>query len=201
MLATIMDLIRRPKATADEYREALAKIDVPAAEAVVEALEAKRRIALVQNDDAVVDEIDRELKAANRDVDRCHAAKEDLERLIEQSEKTALEDKINGTAQDSRAARARMLRRYVEIDAKAAELAELLKADRDDFGLIKRGNEFIRSQGRSDLGTRLPLGEVVALGGRDVRDFLSEWVLPNYWPRLRDFGTMDRTLGRSKEIQ
>lgn len=79
----IFKLLRRPSNTAADLKAALAAIDLQGAEAVAEAMEAERRRVLLDGTDKQLAEIEARIIAANRDVERLYAAKEELERRIE----------------------------------------------------------------------------------------------------------------------
>lgn len=79
--------MRRPAATAADLKAKLEALDLEAAEAAVAAAEAARRDGLLNGaSDKELDRLEAALTSARRDVDRCAAAREELERRIPEIE-------------------------------------------------------------------------------------------------------------------
>lgn len=79
----ILDILRRPATTAADLRAKLDALDLGAAEAAVAKAEAARRDGLLNGaDDKALDRLEAAVTAARRDVDRCAAAREEIERRI-----------------------------------------------------------------------------------------------------------------------
>lgn len=79
----LLDVLRRPATTAADLKAKLDALNLGAAEAAVAAAEADRRAGLLNGStDKELDRLEAALTAARRDVDRCAAAREEIERRL-----------------------------------------------------------------------------------------------------------------------
>ena len=125
MLDKIVALIRKPTPTSAELRAALATIDVKAAEAAVDSLEAERQKLLLRPDnDAELEQFEVRIRAANRAVERQCAAERELQRLVTEAEARENEEQIELQAAEAQRAAQELTKSYAEID----RLTDTMKA-------------------------------------------------------------------------
>jgi len=197
MIDKILNLIRKPKGTAAEYREALAAIDLKAAAAAVEILEAQRRDLLLMGSEQQIEEIETKLRQGNREVDRLHAASDELKRLIGEAETAEANEALEVKAMSARANHRGLMLAYVALDEAAFQFTESFASIQLRLEMLQDHNRAMSEHGRKDLMLQWPLN---LLGEHLKRDPLS-------LPRGASDGTMTgwnhpdgRLLARMKEI-
>lgn len=132
-IQTIIGRLRGGTPTAENLREVLAQLDLPAAERAVEELTATRQAALLEATDAEVAKIEDRLAKAIRDRDRAVAAKQELETRLTAAEhaeaEAALDAKIAAAEKRAEAAAA-AVRKALEVHGApiVAALAEAAKS-------------------------------------------------------------------------
>lgn len=92
-MKAILDLLRRPRATAADLRRALAELPPDTGAGTLTSLEGRRRAMLLDgSSDTAIEKVDREIAAARRERDRIAAACEELgKRLVEAEAAEALD--------------------------------------------------------------------------------------------------------------
>jgi len=198
-LADILKTIIKPaKRTSADLRADLAKIDLQALEAVVDALERKRRDLLLRGTDAEMAAITGELSAANLEAERGQAAVDELKlRLIPEAEAREQAAALDAKVAEARRLQRRLIEQFVAFDDLAAKLAE----QRDDLEATQRqleaANSYLGEQGRGDLRQPTPRQLLDAQGvAQDTMPRTSEWAMPGYFPLpgRRPFGLAKQLL-------
>ncbi len=183
----ILDLLKRSTlalAPSSEYRDGLAEIDVPAAQATVDALQAERDAVLLTGTDANLEEIESRIRSAQREVDRQRVAAAELERLAREAAQSEAASAIEARGKVAREACHRTLAAYVEIDELATRLAELLTGIEADRRVIADANTAFVAAGRADLKVPSPhaaMAEAFEVSAESLPSPL-RWELKGYWP-------------------
>lgn len=196
----LLDMLRKPKTTTDEIRAALKGLSVEVAETRVEELEASRRRALIDGTDSQVEEIERQILIANRDVERVVATIQELNVRLELAEASELQRKIDSTAASMRKIQAEQVKLYVELDALAMRLAEVLRLIKEGDLELDKNCKFLDAHGRDDLKPDHLLSRLAAHVGIPSAASLPQirsWQLHGYIPMHPD-GPM---LGRMAELK
>jgi hypothetical protein len=187
---SILNLIRKPKASAAELRDALAALDIKAAEGAVDALEAQRHALLLKTGaDAEIEDIETRIRVGNREVERLHAGKVELSKLLAEAEAREHAAEIETRAAAAREAQVEGLRLYVAIDEAAAGLCNLLDRLDKVSGEIRAANRYLAEHGRSDLKTPAPevaLAQHIGVTSSASLPNPQHWALDGYRARNLD---------------
>jgi len=166
-----------------DLEAAAAALDIGAAEAEVDQLEAERRKLLVSAaSDAAIEAVEARLKAANLRAERTTALAEQLAKLIEDARSPERKAALEAKAAAAREAQQRSIGHYVELDRLATRLAELLDEIERDEKAIDKANEIVRAAGRSELVTSTPRGLLRSRLGCSLDDMppIWRWELDGY---------------------
>ena len=132
-LKSLLSLVRKPANARDEIVSALAAIDVAAAERQADALEIERRRVLVSGDDRDLAAIEEKIVAANRQIERSLAMREEFEARLDRLDDTAAEQarkKAYDFALSERGRAEKALKRYPAVARQIVELlAEIATAE------------------------------------------------------------------------
>jgi len=122
MIATILESLRRPAASSQDFRTKLAEIDaaLPEAEAALRAAEQRRAAGLLSLPDRDLERIEAEMARALRDRDRLRAARDEAERRLADAEA----GEVRAVLDAERAA----------VEARAAKLASRLRPEYEAAG-------------------------------------------------------------------
>lgn len=203
----ILALIRKPKGTAAEYREALGNVDVKAAEAAVDELEAKRHSLLLKDGaDAEIEALEVDIRAGNREVERMHAAKSEITRLLAEVEAREAAAQIEARAATARSAQVDGLRLLAELHDAAVNICRILDRLDQSRDTIREANKVVAEHGRADLKIPAPeyvLAEHLGLPSPESLPRFREWSLHGYRGRLPDGGVIppsNHQLDRAKDL-
>lgn len=202
-LADILkNLVKPTKRTSAELRADLAKIDMQALEAEVDALERKRRSLLLTGTDAEVAAITAELSAANLAAERGQAAIDELKfHLIPEAEEREKAAAIDAKAAEARSLQRQLIEQFVAFDDLAAKLAELRHALESTERQFTAANEYLAAHGRGDLRQSTPRQLLDARGvSQDEMPRTEAWVMPGYFPLpgRRPFGLAQQLLDEAR---
>lgn len=178
----IFDILRKPRATAAELRDAIGKLSVADAERRVTELEANQREILLHGTEADADAVETEITRANRDVTRTVAAIEDLTLRIAEAEARELPGLIEQRATENRKCWESLRHSYLEIDRLASQLAAAMARNEALMNEFRAGNVYVVNAGRSDLKLPPPLLCLAErLGRATVDDPIQRLQLPGYF--------------------
>ncbi len=194
MIDKILNMIRKPKGTAAEYREALGAIDLKAAAAAVEILEGHRRDLLLTGSEQQIEEIETKLRQGNREVDRLHAASDQLKRLITEAEAAEAVAAVEARAANACEVHANLVQAYVAVHNNAMQLTAALSQAHDLKRELRMNNEFFKSQGRPDLMMATPI-EMLSKRITATRDAAVEGAKEAILADRRNGGIFKRTFG------
>jgi predicted nucleic acid-binding Zn-ribbon protein len=157
LLDKIAALIRNPEPSSAELRHALAAIDVGAATSHVDRLEADRQRLLLRPDsDKELEQIEAQIRAGNRAVERQCAVERELQRLISQVTARETEQALEATSAEAKTAKARLDRLSDELTALATTIARKIGEAEQEIGGIRAVNRKLAAAGRPDLQTKVP---------------------------------------------
>lgn len=140
-LTGILKSLATPAArSSTDLKADLAKIDMQALEADVDAIERRRRDALLRGTDAQVAAIMSELAAANLAAERGQAAIDELQRLIAEAEAREAGEQLEQQAAQAQEAGETIGSIYAEIDGLAAKIRALLGAAGAHADTLRRWN-------------------------------------------------------------
>lgn len=190
-------ILRRSHATSADLERALAGIDLAAAEAAVDELEAQRRRLLAgTGSDRDIDFIEDKIKTANRTVERLAAARDELPLRI--AARKAREAAVDRRIAAAEKLTARGMVVFVEIDKLACKLAPLLEELRRIEGEIRATNLDIEDMGLFNQSVDSPLlklARYLKCSTSDLPD-PSTWTLSGYVPTR----PADRQLGAARDL-
>jgi hypothetical protein len=206
--SAILNLIRKPtkNTSAAEYRAALEAVDMEGAEKAVDDLEAQRQGLLLQGNDAAVEDIEARIRTGNREIEKRHAAKGELARLLAEAEARELAAMIEQRAAAARTAQAEGLRLFVEIDAAAVNLCGMIDKLDAIRAEIRESNFSVVEHKRPDLKTAAPdfaLAQHLGLSTPEALANPHAWSLPGYRSRALDgslIGPSKHRLARAREL-
>lgn len=179
----ILALIRQPIATSKELRDTLAGLDIPGAERLVDELEVQRRRLLLQDGaDDQIDALDVRIRAANREVERLYAAKEELQAKITEAEGREKKSTIEDQATAARVLQRELIKDYYELHTTAVRLTALVAKVLEGERQIVAANQFTRENDRADLHVATPMALLRAQCGIDPARLprIADWVMPGY---------------------
>lgn len=189
--------LRRTHATSLELEKALAGIDLTAAEAAVDELEAQRRRLLAGNgSDRDIDLVEDKIKTANRTVERLAAARDELPgRIAARKAKEAALDRRIASAEKLMQ---RAMALFVEIDKHATKLAPLLEELRRIEGEVRATNLDVEDMGLFGRSVAYPLTKLARYLKCSTSELPdpSTWNLPGYVPTRPS----DRQLGAARDL-
>lgn len=197
-IASAFSLLDKPAATSQELRQALAALDIDGAERAVDQLEAQRQSLLLRGSEQEIETIEADIRAGNREVERRHAMKREMEKRLAEAEERERLENLEATAANARDAQARMMAAYLELDGLATRVVELLNALDVDWRVIQASNRTAIDSDRRDLKVNHPLGMLAQQLGRPVENLpqVNLWSLHGYRPRHPD----GRLLGRMRDL-
>lgn len=189
--------LRRTTATAVELEAALAGIDLTAAEAAVEELEAERRRLLAgSGSDRAIDLIEEKIRGANRLVERLAAARDELPGRIAARKAREVAVARRRAAAEELTQRAMVL--FVEIDKLAVRLVPHLQELGRIESEIKACNYDVDDLGNHDRHVQTPLQKLAGYlkcSPSELPD-VARWELPGYAPTQPS----DRQLGAARDL-
>lgn len=179
------DLLKQPKATAAELREAVANLSVAKAEAVVSELEARRRSELLAGNYPAVDELDNEIKIANREVERVAASIEELTGRIADAEKRETVEALDQIEAEQLDNWHAIRKAYLEIDAACEKILPALDALRTADENFRENNRKLGAGGRTDAKIVHPMDMLRVKLNRQPGNIqtVASIVLPGYYPQ------------------
>lgn len=185
------------KRTVEQLQSDLAAIDLEGLERKVTAVELRRRELLLTGSDEAIRGATEELSQANLEAEKGQALADLLTtRLIPEAIERARVENIDATAARGRAAQAKMVQLYVDLDQAAIRVTDLLVALEEQAIELRDCNQTVAVEGkRRDLKSDSPLGLLAQHLGRVVPD-PGHWALAGYWPR----SGADRPLGSMREL-
>lgn len=130
-----LDLLRQPKPSSADLRKALDAIDIPAAEAEVRRVSDQRQALLMEGDDATLDGLEAQLRAARRQVERLTEMQNQLSGAVYEAEIREASEALTAeraAAEAEAAAVAKALRTaYPKIATELVALLARLEAAED----------------------------------------------------------------------
>ncbi|TIR21793.1 MAG: hypothetical protein E5X33_12065 [Mesorhizobium sp.] len=130
MIQNILKTIRGQAKSVADLERALAQIDIPRLETDAEKLEDDRRRALLDGTDKDVEQVERKIEIANREIERAYAARSELERRIEQARNVEAEQvkvaRYEAAKSQADAAAKELRKAYPEIGKRFASLLKVL---------------------------------------------------------------------------
>lgn len=149
---SLLKVIRAPKpAASSELREALTRIDIGAAEAGVDQLEADRQRLLLGNaPDTELDAIEIKIKTANRNVEKLGVAKTELVRLIAEADLREAAQQVEAQAAEAQRATEKLALIYAEIDSRATQVRALLGDAAAPVSTLARWNKLAEKIGQPE---------------------------------------------------
>jgi hypothetical protein len=151
MMKNILDLLRKPKNSSAELRDALSQLSVAEAEKLVETLEADRRKYLLDGSEKELEAIEAKLASANRDVERTYVAIEELKRRIAEAGTAEASAQLERTMAAARELAVNMVDLYVDayrhLEALGVTVRQIVVSKRE----MNDANELATAAKRSDL--------------------------------------------------
>ncbi len=178
-LKTALDLIAKPDPakSSEDLRQVRDDLDIAGAEAEIGQLQQRRRDLLLSGDDTVVEEIDAELRAFGRSLDRRRAASQAMDGLIAAALAREAEQTLEDLGAWALAARVRAVEAYLRLDKAALELVEALGTIHREEAALTEANAELRNAGRRDLVVEMPMDAVPRLSGVEHQF----WVPVSHW--------------------
>jgi hypothetical protein len=163
-LADILKSLAKPtKRTSAELRADLAKIDMPALKAKVDAIERRRRDLLLIGNDDQLREFSEDLTKANLDAERAQAAVDVLTtRLIPEAEAREKAESIEAGAAKAQAARERLFSLYERADGAAKAVLKVAAEIEAARAEIREANGLSGKNGLPELKVADPLFDLMA---------------------------------------
>lgn len=126
-LMSVLGIAKKPQASATSLRQALDEIDIPSLEVKLKALEERRRAALLEDDDTLLDEIEAEILAVNRQIEKALAAQKRLQERLRAAEGEEMEEGRRARYQQAQKASAAARKELAKYPALAAQLVEIIE--------------------------------------------------------------------------
>lgn len=211
MMQRILDLLKSKKPpTSAEIRERLAEIDLPAAQANVEALQAQREKLLLDASENDLEAIEANIRRAQRDGDRQRVAKVELERLLTDAVERERLAEVGRRAAGAWALNAKVLTAYAKLHDAAVEVAEQLAIIQQGEAELRECNAIIVPAGYAKVPwPRGQLLELFEFSDGQLPDPPREWSLRGYWPSVPTYSNgalltsplrTDRRFDRAREL-
>lgn len=128
-ILSILGVAKKPDAAAASLREALDETErgIPDLEARADRLENSRSDALLEGDDAAIDELEAQIVAANRAIERAYAARDRLRQKLKAAEGEEAEEGRRQRYEAARKASADATKALRQYPALAAQLVEIVE--------------------------------------------------------------------------
>lgn len=184
-LKAALDLIAKPDPTATSAYliQTRDELDIEGAKAAVELLHGRRdRLLVSAVPDKEIEACNAEIRTAELSLSRRVAVTKAIEPLIADAQAREALAATEALGVEARAARLRALQAYVDLDAAALQIVDLLDRINIDEAFISGANARFRQEGRSDLLSALPMAELSALANvaGEYLPFISKFSLHGY---------------------